>query len=103
MRIGIGYSGGDHRRFTGTMDEWAHFRYAVSDVEMTAFMAGYGGSVLNAEVCDGANNDCKSGTDEAWAGLGAACDGPGATDRCTDGPPVGGAAQRRARAGREGA
>lgn len=76
---------GQQAWFDGDLDEVALYDRALSDAEIAADAARQGLDPVgvNAEFCDGADNDCDATIDEGYA-LGTACDGADADD-CTDG------------------
>ena len=71
--------------FDGDLDEIALYNRALSDAEIAVDAARRGLDTLgvNAEFCDGLDNDCDATADEGYA-LGTSCDGADADD-CTDG------------------
>ena len=71
--------------FEGDLDEIALHGRALSDAEIAADAARRGLDTLgvNAEFCDGLDNDCDATADEGYA-LGTSCDGADADD-CSDG------------------
>ena len=81
----IEYGIGQQAWFDGDLDEVALYNRALSDADIAAaaLRRGLESEGVNAEFCDGADNDCDGSSDEGFA-IGASCDGADADD-CTDG------------------
>ncbi len=72
--------------FGGSMDDLTWYQHALSQPQILAMMAGPAQNDVNAEFCDGFDNDCRAGIDDPYI-LGVACDGAD-PDSCTDGMTI---------------
>ena len=69
----------------GQLDEVVTFNRVLSQGEIEALpQSGPPAQLVNAESCDGVDNDCDGQTDEGFSGLGQGCDTGADADLCSD-------------------
>jgi hypothetical protein len=73
VRIGKN-SAASSKNFAGHVDDVAMYGYALSTSQVAAlYSSGIPTVTKNAEICDGADNNCTAGADESFTDLSSSC------------------------------